>query len=110
MEGLTRRQGPWTIQHVPGEKNAYDRVIGRMTPWSVLVEHETTGWRIFQYERDPKAQIVAPSGILVDVVDVDEWAGPRPSPLTPTGDRLIVALRTWVSMHAEQYEEPLIDD
>ena len=110
MEGLTRRQGSWTIQHVPGDKGAYDRVIGRMTPWSVLVEHEPTGWRIFQYERDPKAQIVAPSGILVEVVDVDEWAGPRPSPLTSTGDRLIVALRSWVNLHAEAYEEPLIND
>lgn len=110
MEGLTRRQGPWTIQHVPGDTSAYDRVIGRMTPWSVLVEHETTGWRIFQYERDPNAQIVAPSGILVEVVNVDAWAGPRSSPLASTGDRLIVALRAWVNLHAEEYDEPLIGD
>lgn len=110
MEGLTRRQGPWLIQHVPGEKNAYDRVMGRMTPWSVLVEHEATGWRIFQYERDPNAQIVAPSGILVQVIDVEEWAGPKASPTEPSGERLIAALRIWVDMHADEYEEPRIQD
>ncbi len=105
MDGLTRRQGPWTITHVPASHSAYDRVLGRMTAWALLVEHDM-GWRIVQYEHETEAQIMTPGGYPVGVVDVP-GAGPFGP---PRHDLLIEALRDWVRQHAADYEEPLLPD
>lgn len=108
MDGLTRQLGAWEVSHVPGGHNAYDRVLGRMTPWALMVEH-VTGWRIIQYERSAEAEIVTPGGVLVQVITVSAFALPT-AITSPRHEVLIEALRAWVNAHAEEYEEVAIGD
>lgn len=108
MQGLTRRQGPWTISHVPGSLSAYDRILGRMTPWALLVEHDN-GWRVFSYERTQTVEIVTPGGIPVAVLELQDWC-PADLLVNPVrkSEALTLTLTRWVNQHAAEYEEPTI--
>lgn len=110
MDPITSRKGPWTITHVPAGASAYDRVIGRITPWSMVVAHDS-GWSIVEDEGAPTARIVTPAGLLVGVIRVAEYADVTRSPLTTArSDVLSEALTAWTSRHAAEFDEPGIAD
>lgn len=110
MENLSRRDGSWTITHVPGEPKAYDLVLGRMTPWALLVEHDT-GWRIIHFEKAPTAEIVTPGGFPVANIDVADWSSEASRMITVARHvAMIEALQRWVDLHADEYDEPRINE
>ena len=110
MESLSRREGAWTITHVPSEPSTYDIVLGRMTPWSLLVEHDN-GWRIIHFEKAPTAEIVTPGGFPVAHIALADWSSEASRMITQSRHvSMIEALRTWVADHADEYDEPTIPD
>jgi hypothetical protein len=110
VEPFTRRSGPWTVSHLPAGHSAYDRVLGRLTAWSLEVAHDS-GWRIIAYEGSPEAQVISPGGLLVGVIDPTDYATPRTASLAGARSLLLIdALTAWVHEHADEYDEPDITD
>jgi hypothetical protein len=106
VEPFTRQSGAWTISHLPAGHSAYDRVLGRLTSWSLEVAHET-GWRMVEHEGDPEARVISPGGILVGVINPTDYAEPQPASLTAVRSQLLIAaLTAWVHEHAPDYDEP----
>jgi hypothetical protein len=110
MDPFTRRSGPWTVTHVPAGHSAYDRVLGRMTSWSLEVSHDS-GWLIVSSEGSTTAHVFSRDGLLVGVIEPDDYAQPYPNPLAATRSQLLMdALTAWTHRHAAEYGEPAIDD
>jgi hypothetical protein len=110
MNPFTRQTGPWTIVHSPDGHSAYDRVLGRISAWELVVTHET-GWRIVEHEGELTAMVYTPNGLLVGVIEPAEWApGQRPSLATGRSGLLATALTNWAHQHAEEFDEPDIID
>lgn len=110
MEPFTRQTGPWTIVHSPDGHSAYDRVLGRLSAWSLEVTH-VSGWRIVEHEGETTASIYTPSGLLVAVIDPDAQV-PHHQPTLSSGRSglLVDALTSWVHENAEEFGEPDIAD
>jgi hypothetical protein len=110
VDPFTRHVGPWTISHAPAGHNAYDRVLGRLSTWALEVTH-ATGWRIVEHEGASDAQIFSPGGLLVGVIDPDEYAPNHQPTLTSGRSALLTeALVAWAHAHAEEYGEPDIPE
>ena len=104
MDPFTRQSGPWTIAHRPDGHSAYDRVLGRLSAWSLEVTHED-GWRIVEHEGEQTASIFSPGGLPVAVISPDEYAPhQRPSLTTGRSGLLIVALVAWVHENASEFD------
>jgi hypothetical protein len=110
VEPFTRQSGPWTIVHSPDGHSAYDRVLGRISAWSLDVTHET-GWRIIEHEGESTASIFSPGGLLVAVIEPDMLV-PHHQPTLASGRSglLIDALVAWVHQNAEEFDEPDIEE
>lgn len=110
MDPFTRQVGPWTVAHVPAGHSAYDRVLGRLSAWSLEARHDS-GWVIVEHEGEPTANVYSPTGLLLAVIVPEEWAPPRPPSLTAgRSPMLIDALTAWVHANAAEYDEPGITD
>ncbi|MEI6360844.1 MAG: hypothetical protein WCP95_01815 [Actinomycetes bacterium] len=110
MKPFTRHAGPWTIVHSPAGHSAYDRVLGRISAWSLEVAHET-GWRIVEHEGEHTATVYTPGGLLVGVIDPDVIAHDhRPTMTSGRSGLLADALTRWVHDHADEFDESDIVD
>ena len=110
VDPFARQMGPWTIVHSPDGHSAYDRVLGRISAWSLEVTHDS-GWRIVEHEGESTASIYSPSGLLLAVVDpADEAPDHQPTLASGRSGLLIDALTIWVHRNAENFDEPDIYD
>jgi hypothetical protein len=106
VDPFTRQWGPWTIVHSPDGHSAYDRVLGRISAWSLEVTHDS-GWRIVEHEGESTANVITPGGLLVAVIEPDAHAPHhRPTLTSGRSGLLIEALVAWVHAHAEEFDEP----
>jgi len=100
MDPFRRQSGPWTIAHEPVGHNAYDRVLGRLSAWALVISHES-GWRIVEHEGEATAAIYSPGGLLVGAVVPEELA-PDHRPSLTSGRSALVA---WTHAHAAEFDE-----
>lgn len=110
MDPFSRRSGAWTISHVPAGHSAYDRVLGRLSAWSLEARHDS-GWIIVEHEGEYTADIYSPGGLLVAVITPEDQVPPRPPSLTTGRSHLLIdALTAWTRAHADEFDEPDIQD